>query len=188
MSTGSQTGAPDLRDDVEQMRRSFDQVFAAPDPPPAGERDDFVAVRVGGRPFALRVAELVRIEAGRKIVALPGGDPWLLGLAACQGKLIPVYSLELALGDRTTGENTWLGICGREDPLGLAFGALEGYFRVPRADVYGPGEAGSQQNDAHRSVSIGGALRTVVHLPSVLAAIRERVTAHTSTEPEGASR
>ncbi|WP_020472199.1 chemotaxis protein CheW [Zavarzinella formosa] len=181
LGTGDRSG--DIRnDDAGQMRRSFDQIFAAPEPAPEGELADFVAIRVADRPFAVRVAELARIEAGGKIVALPGGNLWLLGLANSQGKLMPVYSLELALGfDRTPGEKSWLAICGREEPLGLLFDAMEGYLRVPQTDIFGteaPGAASHEQ----LTVRGGGMLRPVVRMAAVVAAIRERVPSHTPVE------
>jgi len=164
-----------------EMRQAFDQVFAAPDLIETTDYDDFLAIRVGRRPFALRVTELARIEVGRKIVALPGGDTWLLGLANSQGKLTPVYSLEFALGfDRTISQKNWLAICGREEQLGLVFDALEGYLRIPRKDIFSTGAAESKRKHDQYTVRGGGELRPVVHLPSIVAAVRERVSSHTT--------
>ena len=161
-----------LRTDAAEMRRAFDQTFAAPEPPPAGASDDFLAVRVGGHPLALRVLELARVETRRKVVALPGSDPWLLGLVTALGKVVPVYSLELVLGlPATPAAKPWLAVCGREAQFGLAFDALEGYFRVPRADVLG---ATDPQAYARQAVRAAGTLWPVVALPAVAAAIRER--------------
>lgn len=168
------------RDRVEaaEMRREFDRQFAAPEPPPAGACDDFLAVRAGGHPLALRVLELVRIEARRKVVALPGTDPWLLGLASVLGSVVPVYSLELALGmPGTPAAKPWLAICGRDVPFALAFEALEGYFRIPRAEVLGAGEAGAGPGRAQRAVRSGGVLWSVVSVAAVAAAVRDRAAA-----------
>jgi chemotaxis signal transduction protein len=161
-----------FRTNAAEMRRAFDQTFAAPEPPPAGESDDFLAVRVGGRPFALPVLELVRIESRRKVVALPGSNPWLLGLASTQGKVVPVFSLELVLDlPATPAAKPWLAICSREEPFGLAFEALEGYARTPRAEVLG-----ATGPDAHRAVRAVGALRPVVSLAAVTAAVRGKIS------------
>ena len=164
---------------VEEMRRAFDDVFAAPAYAPTADVDDFLTIRVGGRPFVLRVVELVRIEIGCKIVALPADNLWLLGLASIQGKLIPVYDLELALGfGRAPGEKNWIAICGREEPLGLAFDTFEGYFRVPRTEIFGVGPSEHAQKHQQQAVRDAGEVRPVVHLPSILAAIRARVSSH----------
>ncbi|MBN9519073.1 chemotaxis protein CheW [bacterium] len=162
------------------MRRAFDQTFAAPEPPPAGESDDFLAVRVGGRPFAVPVLDLARVESRRKVVALPGSHPWLLGLASTQGHVVPVFSLELVLGlPATPVAKPWLVVCGRDEPFGLAFEALEGYTRVPRAAVLGAAEP-----DAPRAVHAAGGLRPVVSLSAVAAAVRSVVSGR---KPSGGS-
>lgn len=168
---------PRERLDAGVLRREFDQRFAAPDRIEAVEMEDFLAIRVGQRPIALRLSEVDRIEVGRKLVPLPGGDSWLLGLATCQGKLIPVHSLELALGfDRTEGEKRWLVICGREQSLGLDFDVLEGYLRIPRTEIFCTGGGNSTGTSNQQAVRGGGGeLIPVVHLPSLQDAVRRRV-------------
>ena len=165
--------APRLND-VAELRRVFDQTFAAPEPPPPGETDDFLLVRAGGRPFALRVLELARLEGRRRVVALPGSNPWLLGLATVQGQVVPVYRLEAVLGaPGGDAPSPWLVICGGGAPLGLAFGALEGYARVPRAEVLGGAEPEAR---APQAVRAAGALWPVVSLAAVAATVRGLVS------------
>lgn len=167
------------RENAVEMRRAFDSAFAAPASAPIADVDDFVAIRVGARPFAFRVVELVRLEVGCKIVALPADNPWLRGLANIQGKLIPVYDLELALGfGQVPGERKCLALCGREEPLGLAFDTLDGYFRVPQTEIFGIGAAEDAQKHQQQAVRGAGEVRPVVDLPSILAAIRARVSSH----------
>jgi chemotaxis signal transduction protein len=157
--------------DAAEMRRAFDETFAAPEPLAAGECDDFLSVLVGGHSFALPVRELARIEGRRTVVALPGSNPWLLGLASTQGRVVPVFSLELVLGlSATAAAKPWLAICGREELFGLAFEVLEGYARIPRADILGAEGAESQ-----RAVSVGGSIRPVVAVASITAAIRGKI-------------
>ncbi|HEX4612060.1 MAG TPA: chemotaxis protein CheW [Urbifossiella sp.] len=157
-----------VRGDAAEMRRAFDRLFAAPDPPAAGETEDFVAVRVGGRPFALRVVELARVEVRRKVTTLPGAAPGLLGLVSVRGQIVPAFSLELALGlPATPAAKPWLAVAAGEPPFGLAFDALDGYLRVPRADVLGGDGPG-----APAVVRAAGELRPVVSMAAVLAAVR----------------
>lgn len=167
------------RESVEEMRRAFDSSFAAPASASIADVDDFIAIRVGTRPLAFRVVELVRLEVGCKIVALPADNPWLRGLASIQGKLIPVYDLELTLGfDQAPGERNWLALCSRGEPFGLAFDTFEGYFRVPRTEIFGVGPSEHAQKHQQQAVRDAGEVRPVVHLPSILAAIRARVSSH----------
>jgi purine-binding chemotaxis protein CheW len=166
-----------FRDEAERMRRDFDRLFATPDPPPPAETGDFVGVLVGGRPFALRVAELARIEACRKIVPLPGGRPPFLGLTSLRGRLVPVFDLETVLGlPPTVVVRRWVAVCENEAPLGFVFGELDGYLRVPQSDVLGvrPELSGPQ---AHQAVREAGGVRPVIHLPS----LRARLSSHTET-------
>ena len=175
------TPAP-FRADAAEMRRAFDQTFAAAEPSTAGESDDFLAVRVGGRPFVLPVLDLVRIETRRKVVALPGSNPWLLGLASTQGQVVPVFSLELVLGlPATDAAKPWLAVCSRDDPFGLAFEALEGYARIPRAEVLGATGADTHHGHAQRAVRAAGTLWPVVSLVSVTAAVRGKISVRGSS-------
>jgi len=164
-----------FREEAERMRREFDRLFAAPDPPPTAETVDFVAIRIGGRPFALRVAELDRIEACRKVVPLPGGQSPFLGLASLRGRLVPVFDLESVLGlPPAATVHRWAAVCGNEAPLGFVFGELDGYLRVTQSDVLGvrPEPTGPP---AHQAVREATGLRPVIPLPSLMA----RLSSHT---------
>jgi chemotaxis signal transduction protein len=166
----------DFREDVNEMRRMFDQSFSSPDSTPSGEYEDYLAIRIAGRPYALRVVELARIELMGKIAALPGGHSWLQGLAGIKGKLVPVYSLELALGhDRSSGDKNWIAIV-KEQSFGLAFDIMDGYFRIHRSDSVGTSAAEPARMRNELALSHNGELRTIVHLPAILAAIRERIS------------
>lgn len=171
--------------DATELRLEFDRIFAEPNRIQIPDIEDFLAIRVGVRPFALRVNELARIEVDVKLVALPGRNSWLLGLANCQGKLIPVHSLELALGfDRTSGEKSWLAIYGRDEPLGLAFDALEGYLRIARSDVFSMGGVESMPRRDQQAVRGCGELRPVVQLSSIATAVRNRVSSSSAVEED----
>ena len=164
--------------DAVELRKKFDQTFAEPDLRQDATVEDFLAIRLGARCFAIPVAELIRIDVGRKIVTLPGGDPWLLGLANCQGRLVPVHDLELVLGyENSSAEKRWLLIHGQTNPLGLAFDAIEGYLRVAAANVL-VAESSEFLRLAVRGN--GGELRPVVNLPSIFATIQRRVSATTT--------
>jgi chemotaxis signal transduction protein len=169
-------------ENIEELRRSFDQRFAAPHSAPSSQCEDFLAVRIGKRPYAFRAVELARIEPLGRIAALPGGNPWLVGLANSKGKLIPVYSLELALGfDQLSDENNWIAIC-REESLGLAFNTVDGYLRIPLVDIVGAGGSDQKKTTDRLALNHDGELRHIAHLPSILVAIRERISAHAPVE------
>jgi len=159
-----------------ELRQEFDQVFAVSDVIRTHAIDDYLGIRVGTRSVVVRVVELTRIEFGGKIVTLPGGNPWLLGLTNSQGRLIPVYSLKLALGlDHSLGESNWLAICGRDEPIGFAFDLFEGYLRVPQSDVLGIGAHGSNTQHDQQTMRIGDELRLVVNTFSIIKSIQRKV-------------
>jgi len=164
----------DWLNDVVRMRWEFDQLFAAPEPPPAPESDDFLAIRTGSQPFALRVSELAWIEAHRKVVALPSSHPSLLGLVNARGQLVPVYTLELLLGlPATPVAKPWIAIHDRSTPFGLAFEVLERYIRLPCGEVLGHSSE-TQPGHTRQALRVAGEIWPVIHLPALLAVVRER--------------
>jgi hypothetical protein len=68
----------------------------------------------------------------------------------------------------------WLALCGNEDQVGLGFSDLEGYLRVPAAQVY----AASQENITRGHVKdvarVDGLVRPVVSIPSLVEMIQRR--------------
>jgi chemotaxis signal transduction protein len=166
---------------AEEMRRAFDQAFASPDRTQSAAIDDLLAIRVAGRPFALRLNEIARIEFGNAIVPVSGSDPWLLGLANVQGKLVPIHSLEKALGLESTMGNRWLAVAGRDEQFGLAFEAFEQYLRIPRTEFFKTAAADSHEMHGQVAVRGAGELRPVIDLSSVAAAIRGRTDSSGTT-------
>lgn len=113
---------------IEELKRAFDRSFAAPppgDPPPL---EDFLAVTVGGAPFAIRLRDLKGIAEARSVVPIPSRRPELLGLAGVRGVPVPVFRLSALLGLHDEDPPRWILLCG--DLLGLAIPALDGYLRV----------------------------------------------------------
>lgn len=123
--------APRIEERAAALRRAFDAAFAAP---PAGARDamqDFLAIRVAGDPFAVRVASVSRLAAIPKIVSVPSQRRSVLGVAAIRGALVSVHGLAALLGYASDGGDArWIAIAGNE-MVGLAFHELDGFLRVP---------------------------------------------------------
>lgn len=166
---------------AESLRRAFDESFAVAPETGRGEMVDFLAIRVDSGRYALRVLDLAALAGRRRIVPLPSPDPALAGLAGAQGRLVPVYRLGVLLGSGGGDEElTWLAVCGKEEPVGLAFAAVEGYLRVARAELYAS-DSGRQQF-VHEALRAAGEVRYVLDVASILASIRERagVTASVS--------
>jgi chemotaxis signal transduction protein len=134
-----------------------------------------LAVRVARDAYAIRVSEISGISTDRKVVALPSPIPELLGVAGLRGAIVPVYSLAALLGyGREAGQVRWLVLCGTDEPFALAFSGLEGYLRVPQAELYA-----AEQKDVTRTFVTYVAratemVRAVVSIPLLRHAIQER--------------
>lgn len=124
-----------------ELRRTFDQSFALPPAPPAAVTEKLLCVRIADEPYALRASEIEKLVGGAAITAVPSDSPGLLGVAAIHGRFVATYSLAALLGySSAPGEMHWLAVCGKEQPVALAFAHFEHQFAVPLSsfDVLSP--------------------------------------------------
>jgi chemotaxis signal transduction protein len=166
-----------------ELRRAFDESFAAPLPAAPADMRDFLTLRAGAGRYALDVNDLKGLEAHRQITPLPVGDPAVLGVAGIGGRLVPVYALGLLLGESGgSGQSSWLAICGQAEPVALAFDELEGQVRLGAADVY-VSEAVAAGRRLAEAFTWAGVTRHVVNVRSILEIIEQRAgAADTPTE------
>ena len=118
---------------VESIRRAFDQAFA--EPPPAGRSDEesLLGIGVGTGVFAIRLADIRGLVPAPRIVAVPGPEAALLGIASLRGALLPIYGLAVLLGYPAPSEAPrWVVIADDGVPVGLAFDRFEGYLQIRR--------------------------------------------------------
>src|SRR5689334_19598094 len=103
-----------LADKLAELRRAFDESFAAPAAHEDIALEDMLALEVGGGRFAVRVSELAGVHACRKMVALPGAIPGLCGVVGIRGKLVAAYRLADLIGagvEPQGGRLRWLLLC-----------------------------------------------------------------------------
>ena len=168
-----------------RLRAEFDRMFAVAASPLAQEQAVFLAIRLGGDPFALPLRELVGIHVDRKVVAVPSAAPTLLGIAAFRGALIPVHDLGRLLGYPARAEARWIALVSAAAPVGLAFDAFEGQFATsaaaatttaaatePRAALAPPSGPPREVAGLTRGlVSVFDAVRPVIDVAAVVASI-----------------
>jgi purine-binding chemotaxis protein CheW len=169
MSTGPAT--------LEALRRAFDSAFAV-EPAAATERVDLVAVRAGGRSFAVRVSDFAGVVPFRGVAPVPCDEPAMLGLAAVRGAPLPVYDLAALLGDGSVEAPRWMLLSAGTNRVALAFDEIEEYLRVSREQlVAAPERARVTPSAAAELVRHGSSVRPVVSMTSLLKELEQRLGA-----------
>ncbi len=157
------------------LRRAFDQSFAEARREQVVELESLLAIRVAGDPYGLRLGELTGLHACPRVTPLPTGVSSLLGIAGFRGILVPVYDLRVLLGYPQAGSPRWVALAHEESSaVGLAFDALEGQLRVAR-DAITLRSGGAPATFVREVVSADAVVRPVVHVPSVLDVITQRM-------------
>jgi len=154
-----------------ELRREFDRAFAEPFHVETTIKQVLLGIGVAGQRYAIRLSEAGGVHADKKITPVPGSSPVLRGIAGFRGALLPVYDLHVLLGRTTDDAPRWLVVAAAA-PVAFTFTAFEGQLRAS-ADEILPRTASSDQQIYAREI-----LRTrtftgpILHLPSVLEAIK----------------
>ena len=172
--------AKQLDDKLRALRGEFDQSFAVAVAERGAAPLDFLTIRIAGDPYALRLSELASLHADRKPVAAPSPLPELLGIAGFRGILTPVYDLGALLGYPAQVASKWLVVAQWSSPIAFAFEAFEAHLRIPADQVLlETGETGAAVTGAVRD---GRRAVPLLHLPSLVAGIAQRIKAFGSSQ------
>jgi chemotaxis signal transduction protein len=117
------------------LRSSFDAGFARPHPPEPPPQVDLLQIRVAGHGYALRLSQVLALQADRKLVAVPSARFELLGLIGVRGVVAPVYDLSRLLGYAAAPTARWLAQVRAPAPFALAFEVFAQHLRVPQSDL-----------------------------------------------------
>jgi chemotaxis signal transduction protein len=170
----------DIRARAEAMRRTFDAGFAeAPAPRRRGD-EGYLAIRVGERPYALRVRDLAGLYAERPIVPVPSAAPALLGVAAFRGVMAPVFDLRVALGQLAGGVPGWLVVVHAPEPVALAFDLFEAHFTPERESLEASAttpEGVAPGASATRVVRGAGEARPIIDITALITHLAPRTAA-----------
>ena len=163
--------SPDaVADRLHVLRADFDRSFTEPARRHDAEHAELLAVRAGGRPYAMRLAQTSGVFPDRPVTALPGPVAALLGIAGFGGAIVPVYDLAALLGHPAPDRPRWLVMVAGTPPLALAFHALDGHVRVPADTIVT--EAGDQPDGCLSGmVPLAGGTRPIVDLCAARAAV-----------------
>jgi chemotaxis signal transduction protein len=96
-------------------------------------------------------------------------------VASIRGTLVPVYSLAALLGYAAEPEGTrWLALCGKEEPVALAFGEFDGFLSVAPTQLYTAGKKDATRGHVEHMVRAANTVRAVVSIPLLREAIQKQ--------------
>ncbi|HEV7990441.1 MAG TPA: chemotaxis protein CheW [Gemmatimonadaceae bacterium] len=152
-----------------QLRRAFDHSFTVARSFETPRLHDFLSIRLGTEPYAMRLEQVARLVAGITITPLPTTAPHLLGIAGSRGAIVPVYDLRSLLGCSTADVPRWIVLVATTLlPVALAFDVFEGHLRVPGdAIALGPTETSSWQQTPD-VLHAPDHLRPIVNVPAII--------------------
>jgi purine-binding chemotaxis protein CheW len=162
---------------LSALRQDFDRSFAAAAGGPQPSQLDFVAIVVGGDAYAIRLSDVQSLHADRKLVAAPSLLPELLGVCGFRSVLTPVYDLAQLLGYGAGLAARWLVVAQGPAPIAFAFGAFDSHLRVSLESVSAPEVSSGSPSAVGGAVREQGITRPLLHLPSLVEAIAQRIKA-----------
>ncbi len=131
---------------ARRLREAFDRSFAEPLDRAAPPTTDFLGVRLGGEPWAVRLAQAGALHVDRPLAPLPSPDRLVLGLVSLRGALHTVFDLRAMLGLSTAAPPRWL-IALRGGGAAFAFDGFDGLLRVENASIVAAVTADKRVNE-----------------------------------------
>jgi purine-binding chemotaxis protein CheW len=121
----------------------------------------------------LRLSEIAGLFSDKKITPVPSRVTTLLGIAGFRGTVLPVYDLHAFLGPAMTKPPRWLVVAANA-PLALAFEELDGHLQISSKDVLPRERSRQERQYVHDFAHVQDLVRPILHLPSILDAIRQQ--------------
>jgi chemotaxis signal transduction protein len=162
---------PGIAGRAAELRLAFDRAFAEPVRADTTLNEDLLAIRVETQAFAIRLSEITGLFADKKITPVPGSHAALCGIAGFRGAVVPVYDLQILLGHSSASTPRWLVIAAAA-PVALAFEAFEGQLRISRDAILPQPARPEVRSYAREFVRTRNFVGPIMHLPSILDAIK----------------
>jgi chemotaxis signal transduction protein len=176
------TSADVVTERLAALRDDFDGSFAVPLRRHDAQHDELLAIRAGGRAYALRLSQTSGLYPDRPVTPLPGPVPALLGLAGFSGTIVPVYDLAALLGHPVPDRPRWLVLATGIPPLALAFHELDGHVRMRADTIIAEGTGG--RGSLRGMVKLAGGTRPIVDLPAARTAVHALTDIPTPTRSD----
>lgn len=156
------TGMNVLAASARALREEFDRAFALPPTLPDASAQQVLAIRAGGQPLALRLAEIRGLYVERRIQRLPSLLPELLGLTGVRGQAVPVFDLAALLGHPPQSAPRWLALAAGRHSAAFAFEQFEAHHAARPEDLL------------DQAVRLAGVPRQLVSLPTLIDTLERR--------------
>lgn len=114
---------------LRELRAGFDASFTRPEATAEGRFAQFLRLRAGTHPCAVRLGDVAWVGRASRITPVPTRVPSFLGVVGLRGRLHAVYSLAALLG-HPPAEAKWLLSLAEWD-VTLACEEFLGYLRAP---------------------------------------------------------
>ncbi len=167
----------EVADRLDQLRSDFDRSFAEPSRSHDEAYAELLAVRAGGRPYALLLSQASGLFSDRPVTPLPGPQAALLGLAGFGGTIVPVYDLAALLGHPVPERPRWLVLAAGTPQLALAFHHLDGHVRVAATAILAEADGRTGDDLLRGMVPLPGGTRPIIDLPAARAVVH-RLSGH----------
>ena len=173
MSTDPTAHAASAAGTATQLRRAFDESFAAPLSSQSERHEDFLAIRVGPDRYGIRLAEIGGLHADLRIVPVPSPAAQLLGVVGIRGTMAPIYDLGAFLGYPPASGPRWSVLLRGPQSVGFAFDGFDAHLKVPAAAL-ALGDAGNAAGGQHLygTVRVAATLLPIIHLNSILPTLK----------------
>jgi hypothetical protein len=169
------SGSSQLDPKLLALREAFDRSFTAAAEVGGALHVDFLAIKIAGDAYAVRLSEVASLHADCAPVTAPSLLPELLGIAGFRAVLTPIYDLGALLGYGAGRPTKWLAIAQGSLPIGFAFDGFDAHLRVPLDQI--TAEQTGAAAHIRGAVRAGGAPLPLLHLPSVVEGIAQRIKA-----------
>lgn len=99
-------------------------------------RDAFVILRLGSQPFAVPLASVCDVARAPTIIAVPGMEAALRGMAVLSGHVVPIIDLRAAIGLPLAEHiGTVLVVTHRGERVGVLVDRMEDVLHLPHAET-----------------------------------------------------
>lgn len=160
----------DLGGRAAELQAMFDSSFARARNFDDSPTEDFLAIRLGAEPCAIRLAEITGLYADKPITRVPGRVAALLGIASFRGVILPVYDLAMLVGYPPSAAPRWL-VVAASVPVALAFDGFDQHLRIAHEDIVSQEAGHPARGHVRGRVRAGARAWPVVELAAAMATI-----------------